>query len=410
MYSIDLAPHQLEGLENLANGKILCGGVGTGKTRTALAYYFLKACGGGLVLNGEGSVKPMETPLDLYVITTAKKRDTQDWQDAGADIGLTSERSLSANGVTMTVDSWNKIGEYAHIQGAIFIFDEQRLVGSGAWVKSFLKIAKHNQWILLSATPGDTWSDYIPVFVANGFYKNRTEFMDRHVVWSRKSNFPKIQGYVGTRILVRARRELLVFMDYENPRTRIIHTVSMDWDRDLWRMVAVKRWDPFKDEPIKDASARTYAARRVVNSHTERLGAILELVKKHPRLIVWYNFDYELETLRVLGGSLYDYTVAEWNGHKHEPVPEGDSWIYLVQYTAGSEAWNCTTTDAMAFYSLQYSHRVFEQCMGRTDRMDSPFTELHYYVLRSLAPIDVAIWRALRDKKRFNEAAFWSGK
>lgn len=384
-----LYKHQLEALDKMRNGCILKGGVGTGKTITSLVYYMRN-----------------ERPRDIYVITTARKRDSLDWQGEAASFGIGPDRDSSVAGV-LTVDSWNNITRYLEVTDAFFIFDEQRLVGSGAWVKSFIKIVRRNRWILLSATPGDTWMDYIPVFVANGYYKNRTEFIRRHVVYSRFSKFPKVDHYVETGRLNKLRRQILVEMPYERHTVRHERLITVDYDRQLFDQVVKKRWHIYEERPIRDVGELFIVMRKLVNSDISRLGAVMQLFEKHPRLIVFYNFDYELEALRTLGRTL-NVAVAEWNGHKHQDIPEGDKWIYLVQYTAGAEAWNCITTDAIVFYSLNYSHKIFEQSKGRIDRLNTPYTDLHYYILRSSSQIDNAIWKSLKTKETFSEGKYAS--
>ena len=397
---VELAPHQEKALHEMHNGSILCGGVGTGKSRTAIAYYLKN-----------------EAPKDLYVITTAKKRDSLDWEGEAAKFGISTDPNASLAG-KLTVDSWNNISKYKGVYGAFFIFDEQRLVGSGAWVKSFIKMAQRNHWILLSATPGDTWLDYIPVFVANGFYKNRTEFKREHVVYNTYSKFPKVDRYIAVSRLVRHRNNILVHMPYQKHTTRQIDVIEVDHDKELLEKVVKKRWHVYENRPLRDVAELFMVMRKVVNSDPSRLEVIRSLMKRHPRLIVFYNFDYELEMLRTIvdgyweeddgKGELYvqpieDVEVAEWNGHKHQNIPSGDRWVYLVQYVAGSEGWNCTSTDAMVFYSLTYSYKNYEQAMGRIDRMNTPYWLLHYYVLKSASDIDRAVWQSLKAKKNFNE-------
>jgi hypothetical protein len=366
-------------LKKLKNGSILWGGVGTGKTRVAVAYYLEK-----------------EQPKNIFVITTAKKRDSLDWTHEFANVAVGYEDATIAG--VLTVDSWNNIEKYVGMRNCFFIFDEQRLVGSGAWVKAFLKIAKENDWILLSATPGDTWLDYVPVFIANGFYKNRTEFIREHVVYSPFAKFPKVQRYLGVARLQRHRSQVLVHMPYRSGTVRHAKNIYVEHDEELLDAVIRTRWHPYENRPIRDITELFMVMRRVVNSDKSRLEAVTERLSHHDRLIVFYNFNYELNALRALEELI---EVAEYNGHKHEPLPEGDKWVYLVQYAAGSESWNCTETDSMLFYSLTYSFKQWEQAHGRIDRMNTSYTDLYYYVLRSKTPIDLAIFRSLKSKRNF---------
>lgn len=402
---VDLDPHQLEAIDKLSTGKILCGGVGSGKTRTALAYYVIRECSGGVPINGEGHFHPPMHPRELYVFTTATKRDSLDWEEEALSFGIVRDGNPSRWGMTIVVDSWNNIGKYEDLEQAFVIFDEQRVIGTGAWVKSFYKIAANNEWILLSATPGDVWLDYAPVFIANGYYKNITDFREQHVIYKNYRNYPQVDRYIGTKKLERIRDEVLIPMPVMRHTTRNIVELHVDYDREEWKWLLKNRFSKTKNRPFKNAAELYWNLRKLVNSHWTRCSQIVSLQKQHPRLIVWYNYDYELELLRDMCVAR-GITYAELNGHKHEPAPETDEWFYLVQYTAGKEAWNCIVTNAMVFYSQNYSYKVQEQCMGRIDRLNTPHEQLYYYVLRSNSPIDLAIAKAVRMKKKFNESAF----
>ena len=402
---MELRDYQLEAIGKMKNGCILNGGVGSGKSLTSLSYYYLQNGGSFEFLSGKAYIPMPNPPKDLYIITTARKRDTFEWEGEMSHFLLSTHEELNKYDNKVIVDSWNNIQKYKDVEDAFFIFDEQRVVGSGAWVKAFLKIAKKNQWILLSATPGDTWSDYIPVFIANGFYKNKTEFMREHAVFSRFSKYPKIEKYIGTGKLIRQRREILVDMKFERETVQHHYDIYVEYDNKLYKDVMKRRWDIWNDEPIINASGLCYALRKIVNSHESRSTKLLELFETHQKMIVFYNFDYELEILK----SLYfgeGVIIAEWNGHKHEPTPTGNRWVYLVQYTAGAEGWNCITTDTIVFYSLNYSYKIMHQSAGRIDRLNTPYKDLHYYYLKSRSNIDLAIERALNDKRKFNESSF----
>ena len=398
--AIELYDHQKKALAKMKNGCILNGGVGSGKSITALAYYFTQQ-GGKL-----DPFEYMRSPKDLYIITTARKRDTLEWQKEMLPFLMsTNPKHNKIYGNKIIVDSWNNIGKYSDISGAFFIFDEQRVVGSGTWVKAFLKIARGNAWILLSATPGDKWEDYIPVFLANGFYKNKTEFTREHIVYSSYTKFPKVDRYLGIARLERLRDRILVDMDFDRKTVQHHEDVYVSYDIPKYKDAIRNRWNPYKNEPIEQASGLCYVLRRIVNEDISRQTALLDIVADHPRVIIFYNFDYELDILKNLvyinDGDCLD--IAEWNGHKHQPIPESDKWVYLVQYTAGAEGWNCIKTDTIIFYSQNYSYKIVQQATGRIDRLNTPFTDLYYYHLKSRSGIDLAISKALKEKKKFNE-------
>lgn len=402
--AVELGPWQIKAIKEMHNGCILRGDVGTGKSRTTLAYYFFRELGAGAPINGLGEFKLPDVARavpDLYVITTVKKRDSLDWETEAKDFGIFTAREHSIGGAKLTVDSWEKIQSYVDVENAFFVFDEQRLVGSGAWVKAFQTIASRNRWVLLSGTPGDTWMDYIAVFIANGHYKNRTEFLREHVVYNNFSRFPKVDHFIHVKRLEKLRDSILVEMPFDRHTIRHLETRIVEHDTELFDRAVKKRWHVYEERPIRDVGELFIVMRKIVNSDMSRLGEVMKLMEKHPRLIVFYNFNYELDALRTL--DLLGTEIREWNGHKHEKLPEGDSWVYLVQYVAGAEGWNCTTTDAEVFYSLTYSYKIFEQSQGRIDRLNTPYTHLWYYILRSTAQIDTAIWRSLMSKKNFNE-------
>lgn len=373
-----LYSHQEEALRLLHSGQVLVGDVGSGKSRVGASW----------ALSNADAKK-------IVVITTARKRDSFEWEGEFAALG--------ANCDDVTIESWNNVSKFADYSDHVFIFDEQRVVGSGAWVKSFLKISKHNLWILLSATPGDTWLDYVPLFIANGFYKNRTEFSEQHIIWDRFAKYPKVKRFVNVGVLEARRRKIVVPMPAERHTRRNRKDIWVPFDQDQYNTIVKKRVDPWTKEPIRNAAGVCYALRRCANSSGNRLDRLRHIVKKRHKVIVFYNFNYERDELLTLRD---EFTVAEWNGHAHEPIPQGDSWVYLVQYTAGAEGWNCIETDTVVFYSLNYSYKIIEQAEGRIDRINTPYTDLWYYYFKSESGIDSAIDKAIREKANFNERIF----
>ena len=395
-----LYPYQMDAVNKMLNGCILNGGVGSGKSRTGLYYYF-KEQGGSI----DPDYIPMQNPKDLYIITTAMKRDSLEFEGELANFLMSKNPEANFYKNKIVIDSWNNIKKYKDVAGAFFIFDEDRVTGNGAWVKTFLNIARKNKWIILSATPGDTWEQYIPVFVANGFYKNKTEFNREHVIFSRFTKYPKIERYVNTGRLLRQRNQILVDMDFNRATIPHHEDIYVGYDILKYKKAMKTRWDPFKNEPIQQASGLCYVLRRIVNEDESRQVALLELLEKHTKAIIFYNFDYELDLLKEICND-GKRKVAEWNGHNHQPVPVGENWVYLVQYTAGAEGWNCVTTDTIIFYSQNYSYKTVTQAAGRIDRLNTRFVDLYYYHFKSKSSIDLAISKAINEKRQFNESRF----
>ena len=403
---IELFDHQLKALDQIHNGCILCGGVGSGKSITALAYYYRQ--NGGVI--PAKSYTRMKDPKDLYIITTARKRDTREWLIDMAPFLLTDIEEDKVYEHKVVIDSWNNIKKYVNVKDAFFIFDEQRVVGYGTWTKSFLEITAKNEWILLSATPGDCWSDYMPVFIANGFYRNKTDFVDQHVIYDRFSKYPKISRYLNTGRLLRLKARVMVYMDFERETIPHHETVWCQYNQILYKDLITNRFNLETNKPFLNANELCIALRKVVNSDPSRIQQVFDIVSKCKKAIVFYNYDYELDILRAIGDELSKtldgFEYAEWNGHLHQDIPQTSSWMYLVQYNAGSEGWNCTKTDTIIFYSQNYSYKMMTQAAGRIDRLNTPYRDLYYYHLKSRASIDLAISRALAQKKQFNEQRF----
>ena len=404
--TVTYRPEQIQAVRQLQNGSILAGGVGSGKTLTSLAWYLTSVCNAASFKKG-GSLakKKVKGSPTLYVITTAKKRDSLEWEEEAARLGLSTDPACSFTGSSIVVDSWNNIGKYSDREHAVFFFDEQRASGSGRWVKEFLKITRKNTWLLLSATPGDVWMDYLPVFMAHEFFRTRTEFMEDHVIFDRFAKYPKVKRYIGEAKLQRLRRSILVEMPVERHTTRERETVYCDYDRDLYKWVVKNRMDPWTEEPLRDAGGVCRILRKVVSDNDWRSAEAKRILSSNERVIVFYNYNYELDRILAVAESL-GLPTAQWNGHRHDAIPAESRWVYICQYTSAAEGWNCTSTDTVLFWSLNYSWRVTEQCEGRIDRLNTPYSRLKYYFLESHSSIDEAVRRSLSSKKVFNERAF----
>ena len=382
--NISLTPEQLIAANSMKTGSLLVGGVGSGKTYTSIFW---------------AESQPQE---NIYVITTAAKRDKiepghikPDWQESLDNCGITN----------YIVDSWNNIKKYEHVSHGLFLFDEQRVVGYGTWSKTFIKIAHNNNWVLLSATPGDSWDQYIPVFIANGFYRNKTEFSNEHIEYDRFAKYPKIKAFHGTSKLNAYRKRILVPMTVPRSTIRNRHNVICKFDSVTYKDIEKNRWNPYTNLPINTASEYTQVLRRLVASDESRIKEAYTCMMEEPKLIIFYNYNYERDILIDLCNTV-GKPWAEYNGHNHQPIPDEPYWIYLVQYTAGAEGWNCIQTDTMMFYSPNYSYKIMEQSEGRIDRLNTPFIDLHYIYLKSNSKIDRAVLNAIANKKRFNESAW----
>ena len=405
MPNLELYPSQIEALKKMHNGCVLVGGTGSGKSRTSLAYMYLMELKGTLQINREGRWSPPKIKKDLYIITTARKRDSHDWDKEMLPFRLSTDISLSEGKIKVVVDSWNCIQKYVNVYGALFIFDEQKTTSGKKWSKAFIKIAKKNRWIMLSATPADNYNDLVSLFIANGYFKNKTEFNMRHVVFKPYMKYPVVDHYIGTGTLNYYRRQMYVIMDSQRKIHRESQIIRCNYSKENYKTIWKKRWNYFDNEPIEESGKLCYLLRRVVNEDEDRINHLIDILKEHPTAIIFYNYSPELELLRETFSKIH-YKFTEWNGEKHEEVPQGNKWVYLCQYNSCSEAWNCITTNTMIFYSLNYSYKTTVQAAGRIDRSNSPYDILYYYYLSSYSPIDLAIQKALHEKRNFNERSF----
>ena len=405
MPNLELYPSQIEALKKMHNGCVLVGGTGSGKSRTSLAYMYLNELKGTLQINREGRWSPPKIKKDLYIITTARKRDSHDWDKEMLPFRLSTDISLSEGKIKVVVDSWNCIQKYVNVYGALFIFDEQKTTSGKKWSKAFIKIAKKNRWIMLSATPADNYNDLVSLFIANGYFKNKTEFNMRHVVFKPYMKYPVVDHYIGTGTLNYYRRQMYVIMDSQRKIHRESQIIRCNYSKENYKTIWKKRWNYFDNEPIEESGKLCYLLRRVVNEDEDRINHLIDILKEHPTAIIFYNYSPELELLRETFSKIH-YKFTEWNGEKHEEVPQGNKWVYLCQYNSCSEAWNCITTNTMIFYSLNYSYKTTVQASGRIDRSNSPYDILYYYYLSSYSPIDLAIQKALHEKRNFNERSF----
>ena len=378
---IKLLKYQEEAIQKLHSGSVLYGATGSGKSLTGLAYYM--RCW---------------SHLDLYIITTSKKRNAGEWEEEIAKLGCPPPKAI---------DSWNRLKNYRMVSDAFFLFDEHKVGGHGKWAQSMITIAKKNKWILLTATPGDVWDDYASIFIANEFVKNKTTWNEDFCIFDRISKYPKIIGYQREDVLKNMRDAVLVPMEYQSEKVPIPYVIPYKVDHEEEAYVLARRKSLRHPEmrAFRNTSAMFAYMRMNLPDKESKIQALADVLKKEPKAIIFYNFTpekYEIEN----AARQVNIPFFQYNGQIKDNVPDGDTWVYAVQYTAGAEAWNCITCRTVIFYSMNYSYKVMTQAKGRIDRCNSPFDELHYYYF--ISPdfeIDQEILNALTRKEKFNEEA-----
>lgn len=377
---ISMYEYQLEAIDKLQSGMILWGNVGSGKSRTSL-YFYCKNY----------------SNKKLLIITTAQKRNNGEWLEECKVFGLNP-----------IIDSWNNIKKYDNYENYFIIFDEDHLTGYGAWSKAFIKMAKHNDWLVLTGTPGDNYAEFMTVFIAKGWYKNKRDFEEQHVIYSRYSKYPKVDRYINQGLLEVRRRDILVKMFVD--KRAIVHkeVIITQYDISKYKKAYKDKRDE-NNKPFKNATAFCLYLRKICNEDVSKVVKVRELLLKHNKVIIFYNYLYEKEILLKLLKTMKTFNVGEYNGQHHDDIPIGERWAYLCQYTAASEGWNCLLCDTMIFFSMSYSYKAMEQAAGRINRINTPYKDLYYYYLRTTSSIDLSINRALSTKRNFNESTFIGG-
>lgn len=377
---ISMYEYQLEAIDKLQSGMILWGNVGSGKSRTSL-YFYCKNY----------------SNKKLLIITTAQKRNNGEWLEECKVFGLNP-----------IIDSWNNIKKYEKYENYFIIFDEDHLTGYGAWSKTFIKMAKCNDWLVLTGTPGDNYAEFMTVFIAKGWYKNKRDFEENHVIYSRYSKYPKVDRYINQGLLEKHRRDILVKMFVEKRPMVHKEIVITQYDISKYKKAYKEKRDE-NNKPFKNATAFCLYLRKICNEDESKIVKVRELLLKHNKVIIFYNYIYEKEMLLKLLKTMKTFNVGEYNGQHHDDIPIGERWAYLCQYTAASEGWNCLLCDTMIFFSMSYSYKAMEQAAGRINRVNTPYKDLYYYYLRTTSSIDLSINRALSTKRNFNESTFIGG-
>lgn len=149
-------------------------------------------------------------------------------------------------------------------------------------------------------------------------------------------------------------------------------------------------------------------ARQLCGQYSEfKLQTFKELVQStQDRLIVFYNFNAELELLKRIAASL-DRPISEVNGQTKDltAYEQEDNSITFIQYQAGAMGLNLQKANKIIYFTLTDKSELFEQSKKRIHRIGQE-QPCFYYILMCKGSVEEVILQTLEMRKDFTDELF----
>lgn len=270
--------------------------------------------------------------------------------------------------------------------------------------------------ILLSGTPcGGHYENLYTQAKLLGLGMTKTEYWNRYVNWyeipipGRPYSIKKVVGYKNVDDLInRLSKCGAVFVKSEDvldlpEQTFTVKTVD--------KPIALKRFERDgsvvvygKEYVAANVLVELTASRQLCNSK-DKQQAFIDLINSiNDRVVVFYNFDSELDTLKTL---VKDRPIAEVNGHTNteQIYHDNDNCVLFVQYQAGARGLNLQDGNKIIYYSLTLSSDLFEQSKKRIHRIGTKYP-CFYWILQTKDSVEESIYKSLNRQEDYNEELF----
>lgn len=304
------------------------------------------------------------------------------------------------------------------------MFDESSLLQnkSSKRTKAAMKLAaRANELVLLSGTPVDGKYERLWTQLNMLGWRIDEKLFWRQYVESEttmREGFPitKVTGYKNEERLVRKMKELGCdflktddVIDLPDQRFIRIDVPMSEYYRKFAKTNVITAFgrDFVGDTVFGDLTAKRQLAAAYSRAKLEAFGDLLDGTSK--RLVVFYNFDVELEGLTAELEKRYrSYGVLNGKAHDLLPFFDTDDGVALIQYQSGAMGVNLQQADTCVYFSPPLASSLFEQSKKRIHRVgqDKPCT---YYELVSKGTVEEKIYDTLAMRRDYTEKLFEMG-
>lgn len=304
------------------------------------------------------------------------------------------------------------------------MFDESSLLqnATSKRTKAAMKLAgKADTLVLLSGTPVDGKYERLWTQLRMLGWDIDEKLFWRQYVESEttmREGFPitKVTGYKNEERLVRKMKELGCdflktddVIDLPDQRFIRIDVPMSKYYREFAKTNVITAFgrDFVGDTVFGDLTAKRQLAAAYSPAKLEAFGDLLDGTSK--RLVVFYNFDVELEGLTAELEKRYrSYGVLNGKAHDLSPFFDTDDGVALIQYQSGAMGVNMQQADTCVYFSPPLASSLFEQSKKRIHRVgqDKPCT---YYELVSKGTVEEKIYDTLAMRRDYTEKLFEMG-
>lgn len=295
-------------------------------------------------------------------------------------------------------------------------------------MKNLIKLTKSSYittTLGLSATPfSNSYIDVAPYLILAGFYKNKSQFLKRHIKHFDKY-FAPITG-PGTGIVAKSyfKDPDLITKRFESikvsidtsqyyPKVERFH-IKSHLNKDTatqYRQIKLDYKHHINYEyPIQ---ARTEQQRLISNHDYEKDLQLLKILQwrkniKQAPVLIFYQYSSSLANLlQVLTQSYPLYKIKIINGNHRlnfEQAPSNPDTIILIQYQAGGEGLDWQWSNLSIFYEAPVQYEKLVQARGRNVRDKSIMKRVYHYELESANTIDSERWNIMKHHKDFTDS------
>lgn len=280
----------------------------------------------------------------------------------------------------------------------------------------FILSLKPSHTILLSGTPTDGKYEFLySQLRLLGWKITKTAYYNRYIKTELRSYggpmFRVVTGYKNVSELKAKLKEYgAVFAKAEEviklPEKKFIKeysTVSSDYKKFMKdRVIKIDDKELTGDSTL---SKRLYARMLCSAYSKDKISRLIDLVNStSDRVIIFYNFNTELEALRKV---LFDRPISIVNGQIKDlkAYENNDNSVTLIQYQAGAMGLNLQKANRIIYFSLPERSELFEQSKARICRIGQE-KQCYYHIMMCHKSVEEKIYECLLMRKDYTDELF----